>query len=114
MSNRPNRVVFWGALTADPDPRELDTREDKACVLRLANHRRYIHNGEKRTESTYVTVEAYRSNAAFCLDNLKVGDEVLVEGRLRLNEWCSKDGGQRQRLVISAERIHAIARGEDE
>jgi single-strand DNA-binding protein len=104
-----NKVFLAGNLTKDPELRYIQTGTAFA-ELRLAVNRKYkAGNGEWKEEVTYVTVETWGKDAEACGERLRKGSPVLVEGRLRLNEWTSQDGEKRSMLQVVSERIQFLS-----
>lgn len=98
-----NRVLLIGHLTRDPEVRNLPSG-DPVCELRLASNRRWKdqQTSEKREEACFVDVKVYGKQATSAGEWLHKGREVLVEGRLRYEEW-EKDGQKRSKHVIVAD-----------
>ena len=46
--------------------------------------------------------------AATCAEWLTKGREVAVVGKLRLNEWTSKDGERRSRIQVIADAVQFL------
>lgn len=99
-----NKVFIIGNLTRDPEVRYLPSGAAVADV-RLASNRRYkTQQGEEKEETLYVNVSVWGRQAETCGQYLSKGSPVLVEGRLRYEEW-EKDGQRNSRISITAERV---------
>lgn len=99
-----NKVFLTGNLTRDPELRYLPSGTAVA-ELRLASSRRYkTQQGEEREETCFVNVSAWGRQAETCNEFLNKGSAVLVEGRLRYEEW-EKDGQKNSRISIVADRV---------
>lgn len=62
--------------------------------------------------TTWVTVKSFRALAQNAADSLKVGDPIVVVGRLRTDVWESKEGEKRESQTIMASVIaHDLNRG---
>ena len=109
-----NRVILVGNLTRDPEVRFLPSGQAIAD-LRLAVSRKFkTAGGEEREETCYVSVAVWGKQGEACGKYLTKGAPVLIEGRLRYEEW-EKDGQKHNRLSVVAERaqfIGAPRRGE--
>ncbi len=106
-----NRVFLAGNLTRDPEGRRLATGT-AVCKLGLAVNRRFkdSNSGELRDETTFVDVETWGRQAETCNEYLRKGAPVLVEGRLRTDQWEDRESGQRRsRLLVVAERVHFLS-----
>lgn len=99
-----NKVFLLGNLARDPDLRGLNSG-DSVCEMRLAVSRKYSVQGRECQEVCYVDVIIFGKNACNCKQFLAKGSQVLVEGRLHLDEWVSRDGEKRSKLVIMAENV---------
>jgi len=99
-----NKVLLIGNLTRDPEVRYLPSGAAVAD-LRLAVNRKYkTQQGEDKEETCFVGVSAWGRQAETCGQYLSKGSPILVEGRLRYEEW-EKDGQKNNRLTVTAERV---------
>ncbi|MCU1432563.1 MAG: single-strand binding protein [Actinotalea sp.] len=103
-------VVGWAAST----PREVVGDGVPFTSFRVATTPRYFDNkqgawADGRTE--WITVKAFRDVAYNVASSIRKGDPVLVQGRLRTEEWIS-DQGPRTGLVLDAHALgHDLTRG---
>lgn len=105
-----NKVILAGNLTRDPEVRHTPSGMAVAD-LRMAINRRYKDNtGKDREEVVYVTVTVWGKQAESSGQYLTKGSPILVEGRLKLDEW-EKDGQKQSRLGVVAERVQFLGRG---
>lgn len=103
-----NKVFLIGNLTRDPEVRYLPSGAAVAD-LRVASNRRYkTQQGEDKEETVYVNVSAWGRQAETCGQYLSKGSPILVEGRLRYEEW-EKDGQRNSRISITAERVQFMS-----
>ena len=106
-----NRVILAGNLTRDPEGRRLATGT-AVCKLGLAINRRFKDSktGEFRDETTFVDVETWGRQAETCNEYLRKGAPVLIEGRLRTDQWEDRESGQRRsKLLVVAERVQFLS-----
>lgn len=107
-----NKVILAGNLTRDPELRY--TPSGKAIVkFGMAINRNWTsETGEKREEVTFVDVDAFGRQAEVISQYLKKGRPVLVEGRLRLDQWDDKQTGQKKsRLGVVLESFSFLDSG---
>lgn len=103
-----NKVMLVGNLTRDPEVRYLPSTQAVAD-LRLAVNRRYKSaTGEDREETCFVNVTVWGKQAEACKNYLAKGAPVMVEGRLRYEEW-ERDGQKQNRLSVVAERVQFMS-----
>ena len=98
-------VTFVGGVVTDPDLRF--TGSGKA-VLSF----RLIVKGRKRDGTEWVdgdpmfyTVTVWAPLAENVAETISKGDDVIVHGRLEPNKYTTRDGEERETLVITAEDI---------
>lgn len=103
-----NKVFLAGNLTRDPEVRHTPSGA-AVCDLRMAINRRYRDQNDKdRDEVVYVSVTVWGKTAENCGQYLSKGSPVLVEGRLKLDEW-EKDGQKQSRLGVVGERVQFLS-----
>lgn len=108
-----NKVLLIGNLTADPEPVRFLQSGTAVGRLRLAVNRRYTgREGDKREETLYIDVDVWGKQAENCAQYLRKGGQVLVEGRLKMDQFQTKEGENRTKYVIVAETVRFGARPE--
>lgn len=103
-----NKVTIAGRLTKKP---ELRKTPGGVCVtdLLIALNREFTTlSGEKQQEACFVDVVVWGKQAEICVEILECSSTVLVEGRLQLDVWFSKQGEKRCKLRVAAEKVHFI------
>lgn len=103
-----NRVTLAGRLTRDPELRFLPSGMP-LCKLGLAVSRVYKKDGEKHEEKLFINVTVWGKSGEYCNEHMKKGYPVLVEGRLRANDYTDKEGNKRTGFEISAERVQQLS-----
>lgn len=109
MSNF-NLCILVGRLTRDPEMRFIPSGT-AVCQLGLAINRtwRDKSSGEKREETAFVDVEFWGKTAEVVTQHLSKGREILVEGRLKTDQWEDKDTGKkRSRLKVVGQSFQFI------
>lgn len=107
---RMNKVLLAGNLTRDPVVRK--TANGLAVAdLGLAVNESYRGSNGKSEESTcFVDVIAWDKQAEHCGEYLHKGSPVLVEGRLQFDQWKDKDGQNRNKLKVNAQRVQFMGK----
>jgi len=106
-----NKVILIGTLTRDPEMRY--TRKGTAIAkICLAMNRTWKgEDGSKHDEVTFVDVDCFGKQAETVSQYLKKGRPVLVEGRLKLDQWEDNQTGQkRSRLGVAMESFQFLGR----
>lgn len=103
-----NKVVLMGNLTRDPEHRVTQSGHS-ICKLGLAVSRTYsTQSGEKREETTFVDVDAFGKQADTINKYMRKGNPMLIEGRLKLDQWESQDGQKRSKLGVVLESFQFL------
>lgn len=103
-----NKVILLGNLTRDPEMRV--TANDLAIAqIGLAVNRQYrTRDGEKKEEVSFIDVDAFGKDAETLSRYLKKGDPLMLEGRLKLNQWEDSEGKKQSKLRVVLERFQFI------
>lgn len=110
-----NKVILAGNLTRDPELR-YTPKGTAVCKFGLAVNRNWTtETGEKKEEVTFIDVDAFGRQAEVISQYMKKGRALLVEGRLKLDQWDDKQTGQkRSRLGVVLESFSFIDGGRAE
>ena len=111
-----NRVILAGNLTRDPELRYTPKGTAIARIGLAVNRTWKTETGETKEEVTFVDVDAFGRQAEVIAQYLKKGRPLLVEGRLRLDQWEDKNTHQKQsKLKVVLEAFSFIdSRGANE
>ena len=91
-----NRVILAGNLTRDPELR-YTPKGLAISKIGLAVNRTWKNEaGETKEEVTFVDIDAFGRQAETIAQYLKKGRPILVEGRLKLDQWEDKNTHQKQ------------------
>jgi single-strand DNA-binding protein len=100
-----NKVMIIGNLGADPEMRYM-ADGTAMTSFRVASTRTYGGaDGERKEETEWFSVTAWRKLAEQCSQFLQKGRRVYVEGRLRTRSWDGPDGQKRYRTEVVADRV---------
>ena len=104
-----NKVYLMGNLTRDPELRRI-ANGTAVTELGLAINRSVPgKDGERRDEVTYIDVTVWDRQAETCVEYLKKGRPVHVEGFLKMDSWDDKTTGEkRYKLRVQAERVQFL------
>jgi single-strand DNA-binding protein len=107
-----NKVLLMGNLTRDPELRY--TPKGTAIVeIGLAINRKWkSETGEAKEEVTFVDVSAFGRTAEVIAQYLKKGRPIMIEGRLKFDQWDDKQTGQkRSKLRVVCESFEFLDSG---
>jgi len=101
-----NKVIILGNLTRDVEMRYLPSGSPVANFGIAMNRKWTGQDGAKKEEVTFVDISCFGKTAELCSQYLSKGRQVLIEGRLKFEQWDAKDGsGKRSKLKVVAERV---------
>jgi single-strand DNA-binding protein len=104
-----NKVILMGNLTRDPELRYTPKGTAIAKVGLAVNRVWTNEAGEKKEEVTFVDVDIFGRTAENVGQYMRKGRPMLVEGRLKLDQWDDKQTGQkRSRLGVVAETVQFL------
>ena len=111
MASSYNRVILIGNLTRDIELRTAGSSQ--VGNIGLAVNRRYkTQDGEQREETTFIDCEAWGRTAEVMAQYLTKGRPVLIEGRLKLDEWEDQEGNRRSKLRVVVENFGFVDSGQ--
>lgn len=106
-----NRVIIAGNLTRDPEVRYTPSGTAVGDVG-VAISESYRNKAGELVETTcFVDVEVWGRQAETTAEYLSKGSPVLIEGRLRLDQWENQQGEKRSRLKVRADRVQFLSGG---
>src|SRR5580658_1693528 len=104
-----NKVILVGNLTRDPELRYTPKGTAIAKVGLAVNRVWTNEAGEKKEEVTFVDVDIFGRTAENVGQYMRKGRPMLVEGRLKLDQWDDKQTGQKKsRLGVVAETVQFL------
>jgi single-strand DNA-binding protein len=103
-----NKVILMGNLTRDPELR-VTPNGTSICKLGLATSRNYTtQDGTQREETTFVDIDAFGRQAEVLAKYMTKGRPILVEGRLRYDQWETNAGEKRSKLAVVLETFRFV------
>ena len=107
-----NKVILMGNLTRDVELKYTSTQTAVTEITLAINDRKKGQDGQWQEETTFVDVTLWGRTAEIADQYLGKGSGVMIEGRLRLDQWDDKQTGQkRSRLRVTGERMQMLPRG---
>lgn len=104
-----NRVILVGNLTRDPELKYTAGNTAVSEIGLAVNDRRKSASGEWIDETTFVDITLWGRTAEVASEYLSKGSSVLIEGRLKLDSWESKEGQKRSKLRVVGEKMQMLS-----
>src|SRR5271165_7468688 len=98
-----NHIIITGNLVANPALRETNTGTPVATAT-IANNEFFSDGqGERQQVTTFVDVTVWGKSGENFASLAKKGQEIIIEGQLRRNDWESEDGQRHSKHFLKAE-----------
>src|SRR5438874_2586224 len=104
-----NKIMLIGNLGKDP---ELNVTSDGTPVTRFSlavNRTTKTSTGEKKEETDWFNVVAWRQLAELCERYLHKGSKVYIEGRLTQRKYTDREGVQRTSVEVIASDVEFLS-----
>ena len=109
-----NKVLLIGSLTRDPEVRMMSSGRP-VCNFGLALNRNYKDaEGNKKEEVTFVDVECFGPRAEAVGRFFSKGRAIFVEGRLKLDQWETKEGEKRSAIRVVLDNFEFVDAGKSD
>jgi len=110
-----NKVILIGRLTRDPETRAFPSGGMVAKFgFAVTNRKKNSQTGQWEDEPMFIDVEAYNRGdtgklADLVRDRLRKGSQIMIEGKLHLDQWDDKTtGAKRSKHKIVAENVQFL------
>lgn len=108
-----NKVIMAGNLTHDIELRYTGSGTAIANTA-IATSRKFMVNGEKKEETCFVDITFFGRSAEVANQYLQKGSKILVEGRLKFEQWVDQTSGQkRSKHTIIVETMQMLGSRND-
>ena len=102
-----NKIVLVGNLTRDI---ELRYTQSGAAIgsCGIAVTRKFNVNGEKREETCFIDITFFVKQVEIANQYLSKGSKLLVEGRLKFDQWSDNNGQNRSKHTVAVENMEML------
>ncbi len=109
-----NKVVLMGNLTRDPQLKYL-ANQTAVTEFGLACNRKFkTSGGEEREEVLFIDCAAFGKQGEVIAEHCQKGKALLVEGRLKFDQWEDKQGGgKRSKISLVLEGFQFVGSKDD-
>jgi len=102
-----NKVILVGNLTRDIELRYLQSGTAIANTA-IATSRKFTSNGEKKEEVMFIDITFFGRSGEIANQYLRKGSKILVEGRLKFDQWVDQNGQKRSKHSINVENMQML------
>lgn len=103
-----NKVILVGNLTRDIELRYLPSGTAIGSTAIATNRRFKNQMGEQRDEVCFIDITFFGRTAEIANQYLKKGSKVLVEGRLKFEQWTDQTGQRRSKHSVTVETLQML------
>ena len=104
-----NKIILMGNLTRDPEIRYAPNGTPVAN-FGLAVNRRYRQGEEMREDVCFIDIVIFGKQAETCGQYLSKGQGALIEGRLQMRKFETKDGQKVTKHEVVAENVRFLSK----
>lgn len=108
-----NKVIMAGNLTRDIELRYLPSGSAVANTAIATNRKFKKQDGTPGEEVCFTDITFFGRSAEIANQYLKRGSKVLIEGRLKLDQWTDQNGGKRSKHSIIVETMQMLGGRDD-
>jgi single-strand DNA-binding protein len=104
-----NKVILMGNLTRDPEMRYLPSNTAVTSIGLAVNDRwKDKQTGEWKDKANFIDCEAFGRTAENISKFFSKGKPILIEGKLRLDQWQDKEGNNRSKLKVVIDQFEFV------
>ena len=103
-----NKVVLVGNLTRDVEIRYAQSGSAIGNVGIATSRKFKTQTGEQKEEVMFIDLTFFGRTAEIANQYLRKGSKVLVDGRLKLDQWTAQDGSKRSKHAIIVENLKML------
>ena len=98
-----NKTILLGNLTRDPEMSYLPNNTPIVKIGLAVNHKYKDSSGNQQEKVCFIDCKMFGKRAESLNQYVRKGDPLLVEGRLELEQWQDREGGNRSKHTILIE-----------
>ncbi len=110
-----NKIILAGNLTRDVEVRYTQGGSAIGNTAIATSRKFKSATGEQKEEVLFVDLTFFGRTAEIANQYLRKGSKVLVDGRLKLDQWTAQDGSKRSKHSVTVENLQMLgSKGENE
>lgn len=103
-----NKIILAGNLTRDIEIRYTSSGSAIGNTGIATSRKFKSSTGEQKEEVLFVDLTFFGRTAEIANQYLRKGSKVLVDGRLKLDQWTAQDGSKRSKHSITVENLQML------
>ena len=102
-----NKIILVGNLTRDIELRYSQAGMGIANTAIATSHK-FTVNGEKKEEVCFIDITFFGRSAEVANQYLRKGSKILVEGRLKFDQWVDQNGQKRSKHTVTVATMQML------
>ena len=103
-----NKIILAGNLTRDVEIRYTQGGSAIGNTAIATSRKFKSQTGEQKEEVLFVDLTFSGRTAEIANQYLRKGSKVLVDGRLKLDQWTAQDGTKRSKHSVTVENLQML------
>ena len=103
-----NKIILAGNLTRDIEIRYTQSGSAIGNTAIATSRKFKSATGEQKEEVLFVDLTFFGRTAEIANQYLRKGSKVLVDGRLKLDQWTAQDGSKRSKHSVTVENLQML------
>jgi len=108
-----NKIILAGNLTRDVEVRYTQSGSAIGNTAIATSRKFKSATGEQKEEVLFVDITFFGRTAEIANQYLRKGSKVLVDGRLKLDQWTAQDGSKRSKHSVTVENLQMLGSKDD-
>ncbi len=108
-----NKIILAGNLTRDIEVRYTQSGSAIGNTAIATSRKFKSQTGEQKEEVLFVDITFFGRTAEIANQYLRKGSKVLVDGRLKLDQWTAQDGSKRSKHSVTVETLQMLGSKDD-
>ncbi|RLA66473.1 MAG: single-stranded DNA-binding protein [Epsilonproteobacteria bacterium] len=100
-----NKIILAGNLTRDIEVRYTQSGAAIGNTAIASTRKFKSQTGEQKEEVLFVDITFFGRTAEVANQYLRKGSKILVDGRLKLDQWTAQDGSKRSKHSVTVENM---------
>ena len=98
-----NKVIIKGRIAVEPVQRFI--RDDMSVTNFVVAVNRQFRKKDEEQKADFISVVAWNKQGEFIKNYFSKGQEILIQGTLRINQWEGDDGVRREGCEVLINNI---------
>ncbi len=103
-----NKIILAGNLTRDIEIRYTQGGSAIANTAIATSRKFKAQDGSQKEETLFVDVTDFGRTAEIMNQFLRKGSKVLIDGRLKLDQWTDQQGNKRSKHSVIIETLQML------